>query len=79
MIKPKYIKVKDDPGFVRDTYNNAIVATDLSEKKAYLEAQKRELNISRVGDMHERIEKLENNMDEIKNMLKTLINNSKPS
>ena len=77
MIKPKYIKVQDDPGFVRDTYNNAIIATDLSEKKAYLEAQKRELNISRIGEMNDRIEKLENNIDEIKMLLLTLINNNR--
>ena len=78
-VKPKYLKVQNEPGLVRDTGSNAIVATSLAQKKAFLESQKRELNISRISDMHERIEKLENNVNDIKDMLKILINNSRSS
>jgi predicted transcriptional regulator len=77
--QPKFLKVQDEPGLVRDTKNNAILANNLQEKKKYLELQKKELNISRIGEMNERIEKLENGVNEIKDMLKTLINNGRSS
>jgi hypothetical protein len=75
--KPEYLKVQGELGLVRDTGSNAILATDLSEKRAFAERQKRELNISRIGDMNQRIEKLENSVDDIKTMLQILINNSR--
>jgi hypothetical protein len=71
--QPKFLKVQDEPGLVRDTKNNAILANNLQEKKKYLELQKKELNISRIGEMNERIEKLENGVNEI------LINNGRSS
>ena len=79
MKKPQFLKVEEDPNFVRDTSTNAILANNLKEKKAFIENQKREQNISKISEMHQRIEKLENNIDDIKDMLKSLINNSRSS
>jgi porphobilinogen deaminase len=77
IVKPNFLLVENEPGLVRDTSSNAIIATSLEEKRAFIERQKRELNISRIGDLNSRIEKLENNMEDIKSMLQTLINNGK--
>ena len=77
IVKPNFLLVENEPGLVRDTKSNAIIATSLEEKRAFIERQKRELNISRIGDLNSRIEKLENNMEDIKFMLQTLINNGK--
>lgn len=76
-IKPQYLKVENEPGLVRDTKSNAILATNLEEKRAFYARQKRELNIARIDEMTSRIENLESNMQDIKSMLQTLINNSK--
>lgn len=76
-IIPPLLPVENEPGLVRDTKSNAILATSLSEKRAFIERQKRELNISRIDDMNSRIENLENNMQDIKSMLQILINSSK--
>lgn len=77
--KPKFLKVEEDLNFVRDTGSNAILATNLKEKKAFLEKQKQQQNISKIGDMNNRIENLENNIQEIKDLLKMLINNNSTS
>lgn len=74
---PQLLKVENEPGLVRDTSSNAILATNVAQKKAFLEAQKREINISRIGEMNNRIDNLEKNIDTIKSMLEALINNSR--
>lgn len=74
---PQLLKVENEPGLVRDTTSNAILASSMSEKRAFQEAQIRELNISRIGELNDRVQNLENNMQDIKSMLQTLINNSR--
>ena len=74
---PQLLKVENEPGLVRDTASNAILATNIAQKKAFLEAQKREINISRIGELNDRVENLENNVNDIKTMLQQLINNSR--
>lgn len=74
---PQLLKVENEPGLVRDTASNAILASSMSEKRAFQEAQKRELNISRIGELNDRVENLENNVNDIKTMLQQLINNSR--
>lgn len=77
--KPKFLIVREDTNFVRDTSTNAILANNIKDKKAFIENQKREHNISKISEMNNRIEKLENNIDQIKTMLESLINNSRTS
>jgi hypothetical protein len=77
--KPKFLTVQENKNLVRDTSSNAILANNLKSKKDFLDAQKREQNISKIECMNDRIEKLEKGMDDIKDMLKTLINNSRSS
>lgn len=76
---PQLLKVENEPGLVRDTASNAILATNIAQKKAFLEAQKREINISRIGELNDRVENLENNINDIKTMLQQLINNNRPA
>jgi hypothetical protein len=75
-ITPKLLKVENEPGLVRDTSSNAILATSLDQKRAHIESQKREANISRIGEMNCKIEKLEKSLGDIKSMLEKLINNN---
>ena len=77
--RPKYLKVQEDTNFVRDTASNAIVASNLKAKKDFIENQKREQNISKITNINERVEKLEKGVEDIKDMLKLLINNSRSS
>jgi hypothetical protein len=77
--KPQFLKVEEDPNFVRDTATNAILANNLKEKKAFIDNQKREQNISKITNINERVEKLEKGVEDIKDMLKLLINNSRSS
>jgi 16S rRNA G527 N7-methylase RsmG len=74
IIKPDFLPVENEPGLVRDTASNAIIATSLSQKRAFIERQKRELNISKIETMNHRIENLETNVTEIKDMLQKVIN-----
>ena len=73
-MKPPYMKVQGEVGLVRDSASNAVLASDLNVKKRFIEEQKRELNIANAGKIGERVEKLEKDIDSIKNMLETLLN-----
>lgn len=72
--RPQFLKVEGEAGLVRDTASNAILATNLAEKRAYIERQKREINISKIDQMDRRIENLESNVTNIKEMVEKLIN-----
>lgn len=74
MILPDYMKVKDEPNLVRDVQTNALLATSVKEKRDFIERQKRELNIRQLDTTVQRIDRLENDVADIKSMLKDLIN-----
>jgi len=71
MILPNILKVDGEPGLVRDTASNAILSTDIKAKQEFKERQKRQLNIM---TMDTRLKVVENDLSEIKSMLKTLLN-----
>lgn len=73
---PNFLKIKEEPAYVRDTGSNAIIATDLQEKRKYLETQKTQSNIAKIEGMGQKIASLEEKMDDLKRMLETLINKS---
>lgn len=73
MIKPPFLKVKDVPGLVRDTSSNAILSTDLDAKRKYLEEQKRELNLRKVGDINNRVDHLEDRLGKMENIMSEIL------
>lgn len=73
----EYRKVKGHPGLVRDMESGAILNTDKQSIEDYL-AKKRALQSAReakneVAELGERVDKLQNDISEIKRMLEGLI------
>jgi len=67
--------VEGNPSLVRDVTTNAIVNTNDSEYKTYL--RNRDIMVGRVNQIQtqtEKINKLESDINDIKTMLKQLIN-----
>jgi hypothetical protein len=64
------LKVKDHPGLIRDPYSKAIINTDLN---ALQEHRKKIQFENTVKENNQKINKMENDMAEIKAMLNMLI------
>lgn len=71
-----YLKVKDEPGLVRDAYSSAILSSDLREKERFKQNQRKEANINKINDIEEDVKNMKSDIEEIKNLLKVMINNS---
>lgn len=71
MIKPQLLKIKDEPNYVRDNNNNAIIANNLKAKEDFLNLQKKELQIK---EMIQRITNLENALQSLIETSKKYIN-----
>jgi hypothetical protein len=70
-----YVNVEGNPSLVRDLGSNAIVNTNRSEFETYL--RNRDIMLGRVNQVqvqNEKINKLENDINDIKTMLQQLIN-----
>ncbi len=65
-----FAKVKDHKGLVRDLGSKAILNVD---NEALIEHRNRKNVMKRMVDNSEKIEKLENDVNDIKQMLKILI------
>lgn len=76
MIIPKYIQVQDEPGLIRDTSSNAILASDLNQKKNFIKNQQKEKMINQLSEYYVKTDNMEKDIKEIKDMLKVLLNNS---
>lgn len=63
----EYKKVENDPKFIRDMSSQAILNTDIRAFKAY----KKKKMLQEIQE--ERINKLEEGMDEIKTLLKQIL------
>jgi hypothetical protein len=69
------LHVEGNPSLVRDLHSNAIVNTNKSEFETYL--RNRDIMLGRVNQIqvqNEKINKLENDINDIKSMLQQLIN-----
>ena len=69
------LHVEGNPSLVRDLNSNAIVNTNKSEFETYL--RNRDIMLGRVNQIqvqNEKINKLENDINDIKSMLQQLIN-----
>lgn len=66
----KYLKVKDHKGLVRDVESKAILSVD---HQALLEHRKKKMFVENLVNNNNKIEKLENDVNEIKEMLTQLL------
>lgn len=64
----KYVKIKDESDLVKDKNTGAVLNTNLDSLKAYRAKRKKDL------EMNNKIEQLENDIGDIKSMLKELLN-----
>jgi len=70
-----YIKVKDNENLVRDSKSNCIINTNKSEYDEYLARRKSKQNEkNKVENLERDLSTLRNELDEIKNLLRSLVN-----
>ena len=70
-----YIKVKNSNHLVRDTESNCIINTNKSEYQQYLARKQQKQNeVSKVENIERDISTLRNEITEIKDMLRSLVN-----
>jgi uncharacterized coiled-coil DUF342 family protein len=73
----RLVKVENEAGLYRDPASGAIINTNASGLKNYLEARKRMNDSRSILEKHTSdIDSLKNDVSEIKNMLTILIQNS---
>jgi hypothetical protein len=66
----KVVKVKDVPGMVRDTSNQAVLNTDISALEAYKRKRKKQQEIDEVISD---INNMKSDMDQIKTLMQRLL------
>jgi|TARA_R110000765_G_scaffold119245_1_gene214106 tetrahydromethanopterin S-methyltransferase subunit B len=64
----KYIKIENEQDLVKDSDTGAILNTNLDSLSAYKAKRKKD------AEMQNRVDKMENDIGDIKSMLKELIN-----
>ena len=64
----EYVKIKAESDLVKDKNTGAVLNTNLDSLKAYRAKRKKDL------EMNNKIEQLENDIGDIKSMLKELLN-----
>ena len=70
-----YIKVKNNQNLVRDTESNCIINTNKSEYEQYLaRKQQKQSEVNKVDNLERDISTLRNEITEIKDMLRSLVN-----
>ena len=70
-----YIKVKNSNHLVRDTESNCIINTNKSEYQQYLaRKQQKQSEVNKVDNLERDISTLRNEITEIKDMLRSLVN-----
>ena len=70
-----YIKVKDNENFVRDSKSNCIINTNKSEYDEYLARRKsKQSEKNKVENLERDLSTLRSELDEIKNLLRSLVN-----
>jgi len=72
-----YIKVKDKDHLVRDVYSNAIVNVDMDSYNAYVENYKKTYKeTQRIENLENDVNEMKSDLNEIKNLLRSLVNGS---
>lgn len=73
----KYVPVKGHSGLVRDTETNALININRTEVEQARERKKlKQLQRERESTLHKKVDDIEAELSEIKNLLKHLINKS---
>ena len=71
----EYLQVEGNPSLLRDVHSHAIVNSNKSEFETYIKNKNIMLNrVNEVEKQNEKIDKLENDINDIKSMLQLLIN-----
>ena len=70
-----YIKVKNNNHLYRDTESNCIINTNKSEYEQYLaRKQQKQSEVNKVDNLERDISTLRNEITEIKDLLRSLVN-----
>tara|TARA_R100001460_G_scaffold8974_1_gene21970 strand:- start:574 stop:798 length:225 start_codon:yes stop_codon:yes gene_type:complete len=70
-----YIKVKDNENFVRDSKSNCIINRNKSEYDEYLARRKsKQSEKNKVENLEKDLSIMKSELDEIKNLLRSLVN-----
>ena len=70
-----YIKVKNNNHLYRDTESNCIINTNKSEYEQYLaRKQQKQSEVNKVDNLERDVSTLRNEITEIKDMLRSLVN-----
>ena len=73
-----YIKVKGHDHLIRDPQTNSIINTNMSEYKEYISQRElRNKENQKVQNIEEELTNMKNDIDEIKTLLRSLVNGSK--
>ncbi len=73
-----YIKVKDKENLIRDINSNGIVNTDLEAYEKYVENYKNKLAESKkIETIQTEVNQIKSDLEEIKNMMKIMLNSNK--
>ena len=71
----RYLKVKSDVSLVRDMDSNAIINQNQSEYDKFLELSRKKYEETKKFDnMRDDLDSLKNDMEEIKTLLKNIMN-----
>lgn len=71
------LQVKGHSNLFRDTSSNAILNTDMNAYQSYMESKKiKEGEAKRMSDIESDLNSLKSDMNEIKTMLRSLVNGS---
>ena len=71
------LQVKGHANLFRDTSSNAILNTDMNAYQNYMESKKiKEKEAQRMSDIESDLNSLKSDMNEIKTMLRSLVNGS---
>jgi hypothetical protein len=71
------LQVKGHANLFRDTSSNAILNTDMNAYQNYMESKKiKEKESQRMSDIESDLNSLKSDMNEIKTMLRSLVNGS---
>ncbi len=73
-----YIKVKDKNNLYRDSYSNGIVNEDRKAYEHYLNSYAQKINENKkIEDLSNEVASLQHDLNEIKTLLRALLNESK--
>jgi hypothetical protein len=74
----KYLKVKDHNDLVRDVNTHSIINTNVNEYQRYLSMKREKQNESkRMKDVENDLENIKSDINEIKSLLRRLIDESR--